>query len=332
MNKKLLISIIILAVLASCNRDRDFPDFEYQTVYFAYQYPVRTITLGEDITVDNTLDNEHKFQVYAAFGGGYKARQDVSIGFSIDNSLLGNGMLFSSGGNEIVPLPSSYYTLKENNIIIPKGTSAGAVTVQLTDAFFNDPKSVTNTYVLPVKMTAVNGADSILSEKNFTLYAVKFINPWHGNYLRRGTDAMTGDVNRNVSRHAQYVEYDEVNMLSTRSFTDLSFPVTFKDNAGNNFTCTLLLKFDGSGNCTISSATTGYTATGTGAFVSKGEKKSWGNKDRDALYLDYQVNYSGITVGTGTNAKIISGNIATKDTLVMRDRAVKMETFTPVSK
>lgn len=332
MNKKLLISVIILSVFASCNRDRDFPDYEYQTVYFAYQYPVRTITLGEDVTVDNTLDNEHKFQVYASFGGGYQARQDVSIGFSIDNSLLGNGMLFSSGGNEIVPLPSNYYTLKENNISIPKGASAGAVTVQLTDAFFSDPRSVTNTYVLPVKMNAVNGADSILSTKNFTLYAVKFVNPWHGNYLRRGTDAMTGDVSRNVSRHAQYVEYDEVNMLSTASFTDLSFPVTFKDNSGNNFSCTLLLKFDGSGNCTISSGTAGYTVTGTGSFVSKGEKKSWGNKDRDALYLSYQVSYSSITVGTGGNAKIISGNITTKDTLVMRDRAVKMETFTPVSK
>ncbi len=56
---------------------------------------------------------------------------------------------------------------------------------------------------------------------------------------------------------------------------------------------------------------------GTGKFVSKGDKNSWGNKDRDVLYLDYTVNYGDIQV-------------VTKDTLVVRDRGVKAEWFTPV--
>jgi hypothetical protein len=334
MNKKTIILplIFLLAMLAGCNRDRDFPDFDYQTVYFAYQYPVRTITLGEDVSVDNTLDNQHRFQIFAAFGGGYKARNDINIGYSIDNTLLGNGLLFSAGGSEVLPMPASYYTTAANHIIIPSGASAGSVDVQLTDAFFNDPRSVNNTYVIPVKLTSVNGADSILSSKNFTLYAVKFVNQWHGNYLRRGTDAMTGDVNKSVTRHAQYVESDQVNKLSTQSLTELAFPVVFQDNNNNNFTCTLLLKFDNSGNCAISSSTPGFTATGTGSFVKRGEKNSWGNKDRDALYLNYQVNYNSITVGTGANTRQINGSIITKDTLVMRDRGVKAEWFTPVSK
>ncbi|MCH5719431.1 hypothetical protein [Niabella hibiscisoli] len=67
--KTIILSLILLlALFTGCNRDRDFPDYDYQTVYFAYQYPVRTITLGEDVSVDNSLDNQHKFQIFAAFG------------------------------------------------------------------------------------------------------------------------------------------------------------------------------------------------------------------------------------------------------------------------
>jgi hypothetical protein len=43
----------------------------------------------------------------------------------------------------------------------------------------------------------------------------------------------------------------------------------------------------------------------------------WGNEPRDVLRLQYQVNF-GATTHT------------IKDTLVMRDRNVKMETFNPV--
>jgi hypothetical protein len=53
--------------------------------------------------------------------------------------------------------------------------------------------------------------------------------------------------------------------------------------------------------------------------VKKGEKNSWGNKDRDALYLKYEVNLG-------------SMKVSTTDTLVMRDRTVTMETFSPVAK
>lgn len=330
MIKKIILpSLIMLAAFSGCvNKDRDFPDFDYSTVYFSYQYPVRTITLGEDPTVNNELDNQHKFKILASLGGVYEARNDVNIGFTIDNSLLGSGMLFKAGGDEIMPLPASYYHVAANTMRVPKGALSGGVEIQLSDAFFNDPKAIKNTYVLPVKITSVSGADSIVLGKDYTLYAVKFVNQWHGNYLRRGVDAMTGSVNKTVTRHGQYVEYDEVNKLSTRSFTELEFPVVFKDSENRNFTCTLLLKFDNSGNCTISTATPGFNATGSGAFVKKGEKKSWGDKDRDALYLNYQINYSNVTVGSSA----ITGSISTKDTLVMRDRSVVMETYSPVNK
>ena len=81
----------------------------------------------------------------------------------------------------------------------------------------------------------------------------------------------------------------------------------------------LLMRFEGENKCTITSASPNYTASGSGTFVKKGEKNSWGNKDRDALYLKYEITMAGMKV-------------ATTDTLVMRDRTVALETFSPVAK
>jgi len=330
-NKILIGLAIVFGTVSGCkNSSLELPDFDYQTVYFANQYPVRTVVLGEDMNVDNTLDKEHKVEIKATLGGTRNNTENVVIDIEVDNTLLDN-LYFPNNGPKIEPLPANYYSLASDQITISPGNIMGGVQIQLTDGFFSDPSAITNTYALPLKMKNVQHADSILSTKDFVLYTLKFINQWHGNYLRRGADIMTGDVARNVTRHAAYVENDELNKLNTRSLHSTAFPIQFRDAEGGNiFSCTLLLDFDQEGKCTISTNTTGYTATGTGSFVTKGEKNSWGNKDRDALYLDYQVAYSNISVGSSDDTRIISGNIASKDTLVMRDRAVSPEYITPV--
>lgn len=320
MKRFVYLSVLLLIVLASCNQEVEFPDYKTQNVYFAYQYPVRTITLGDDTFVNTDLDNAKKCQIYATIGGVYESRSDVAIQVSVDKTLLKNGMLFGAGRDEVLAMPDNYYSLASDKIIIPKGTLAGGVDVQLTDAFFADPKSIKNTYVIPMAITQSDvNAIPALAGKNFVLYAIKYINPWHGNYLRRGNDVVTGAVSRTVVRHAQFVESDEVNKLTTKSMSELEFPVVIKDKDNKNVSVTLLMKFDNAGKCTISSVTNGTTATGSGSFIKKGEKNSWGNKDRDALYLKYEVNVAGMKV-------------ATTDTLVMRDRTVAFETFSPVAK
>lgn len=315
----------------SCkNSEIIHPDFDYTTVYFASQYPVRTIVLGDDINFDTSLDNEKKVEIKATIGGTRYNAHNVSIDVIIDNALL-DGLHFSESGVKIQPMPANYYSLASDQITIGTGDIMGGVQVQFTDAFFDDPLSLTNTYAIPLRMNRVQYADSILADKDYVFYAMKFINPWHGNYLRRGTDVMTGDIDRNVTRRTAYVENDEINLLTTQSLVTTNFPVQFRDQDGGNiFGCTLQLTFDDSGNCSISTNTDGYTATGSGSFVKLGEKNSWGNRDRDALYLDYSITYNGISIGTDDQARIINGEIATKDTLVMRDRAVVPEYFTPV--
>lgn len=338
MKKIYIIPALFLLIFASCkNQEWEFPDYLYQSVYFAYQYPVRTVTLGEDI-FDTSLDNQHKVKIMATTGGVYTNDQDINISFVVENALTEN-MIFDLNGGEVVPIPQNYYTLASDHIIIPKGSLTGGVEVQLTDAFFNDPKALTTHYVLPLRMTNIANADTILSglpaetsqlrravvedweitPKDYIFYALKYINTWHGNYLRRGQDIVVGknsntSLSQTIVRHEPFVEKDEVKSLNTESLTKTSLPLTFKNIDGQNLNFDLQLVFENDNTCTINSETTGITASGKGVFVKKGDKNSWGNKDRDVLYLEYEIDMAEM-------------HVSTKDTLVMRDRGTKMETF-----
>ncbi|WP_400263203.1 DUF5627 domain-containing protein [Sphingobacterium sp. SG20118] len=339
MKKLHIFSVILVLVFTSCkNQEWEFPNFQYQTVYFAYQYPIRTITMGEDI-FDTSLDNDGKVKVMATTGGVYDNKNDITIDFAVDNAMT-NNIIFNSTGVAVTPLPSNYYTIASNKIVIPKGSITGGVEIQLTADFFADPKAITTHYVLPIRLDHVMNADSILSgipkagslrrkavaddwdtaPKDYIFYAIKYINTWQGNYLRRGHDIIVGKNGNNALSQTQirrnaYVEKDEVKSLTTASLKNTTLPLTFKDVDGTNIDCNLLLSFDDNNNCTVTSATTGVTASGKGSFVKKGDKNSWGNTDRDVLHLDYQIDMQKMSVST-------------KDTLVMRDRGVKMETFT----
>ena len=342
--KKLYLFSMLLLTLASChNGEWHFDDYGTRSVYFAYQYPVRTITLGEDPSTDNTLDNQHKCMIKATTGGGYSNPSDITIGFEVDESLC-NNLKFTASGEDILPMPTEYYTLSDDKLVIPAGSLTGGVEVQLADAFFNDPKSLKNTYVIPIRMTDVQNADTILqgkpqvdnpnlciaddwniAPKNYILYCIKYINPWHATYLRRGKDVITGlsghaSLNSEIVRHATYVEQDEVCSLKTVSMKQVSYQLYVKDESQTNHNYNVILTFDDNNNCTVSTDTPNCTVEGTGKFVSKGEKNSWGNEDRDAIYLQFNATVDGLAT------------CATTDTLVVHNRGVVMELFTPAQK
>ena len=501
---KIVLAGSALSFLASChNQEQIFPDYDGGiTAYFAYQYPVRTIVLGESETFDTTLDNEHKCIIYGTIGGSYKGK-DIVVDVEFDNTLVNDLYFDADGNNPVKAMPADWYTYSGTKLDYA-GSHMGGIEIQLKDEFFNNPDAIKNTYVIPVKMTnIVKGADQILAgtpavegvtpwrtdarqwkvlPKDYTLYAVKYINKWDGSWLRRGidniTDVATGEVSTDV-RHKQYVENDEVMFLTTQSLNSVTFPMTINvekevppptqyalsiptlragdayteqvvysfptalssgvtyvltcmtkgsveasvpiyindlDGAQSynypqlNFTTEwtkqtleitpsgnggaiilfnagatpgtfmiddislvekgktdeyitngnfpdealpsgwgtwngepaavvpegysavelkptieivpvatdLVLTFDGD-NITVSSGTEGITAKGTGTFVNDGEKKAWGNKDRDGIYLEYEVDFG---------AKVY----AIKDTLVSRSREVVMETFSPTYK
>ena len=319
--KKYIYGVALGAFSLTCvscyNADKDFPDYDGgTTAYFAYQNPVRTLVLGNDI-YDNTLDNAHKCRIWATMGGAYKGR-DANVSVMVDESLCDNLFFVDDGGypaDPVRPLPTSYYRILSNTIPYYSDTR-GYVEVEFTDAFFNDPNAINNYYVIPLRMTDVDGIDKILTgtsgldnpirtnstdwnvlPKDYVLYCVKYMNPWQGKYIRRGVDNVTeGGVttqvvrkdfslyNSDIERYSKQDpsnpvnQYDEVCGITTKNMTEAIFPVSFK-TSGASISCNLILRFNGN-NCTISTNDENVTATGSGEFIEKGTAK--------AEYKDYQ--------------------------------------------
>jgi len=346
---KILVGIIILLLTYSCqNEPNTFDDFDYTTTYFAWQYPIRTLVLGSESYYDNSNDLKHQFEIKASMGGVYTNMKNINAEFEIDPSLT-DSLAFNNGTSNIRlrMLPSNYYEpISTNNLVIPAGSFNGGFVVKLTDAFFNDPLSCTNYYVLPLRIKTATtdsilkgkvsnsspissipsiagkwgvdpriAANWIIKPRNFTIYAVKFVNKYHGFYLRRGTEKEASGVIKGYGLEKGYIEYTNyIPKLSTLSLTKLLY---------NDKLAVSSVKFKAilevtSDKVIISTDPTSTTnVTGTGKYVVGFEQ--WGGKKRDAFYLDY-------TVSDPTNNKVYT----VKDTLVIRDNAVSVEEFIPV--
>jgi hypothetical protein len=350
--KKNILTLLALGVLifvTSCKNDSiEFGDYDYQTVYFARQTPIRTITLGEDV-YSTDLDNLHQFQVYARVAGVESNKSDRTINLTVDTALC-TGLIYSDG-SAVKPLPTSYYSLSGTTIKINSGEVTDCITVQLTDAFFNDTASTKLTYVLPLRM--ISASDSILSgtaksgvtnpslvkstdwdvqPMNYTLYGLKYKNKYHGCWLCKGNDKYTTNgKDSTVSRVTEDWENASLVYLTTVGLKQSRYSISAKlntlDEKGKNTvsekTCSLILNFDANDSCTVTTDTPGCTATGSGQWTYHGLPLAWNKKDRDKLSLNYTVTFT-YTSGTGQ----VTTTRTTTETLCMRDRQNKLEDFT----
>lgn len=299
------IAALTLLMAASCeNGNKEFDYDGARRVFFSYPGYERTIELGEDPEADLTDDNNHVFTIKATYGGGYNNGNDVTVNYVIDPSLC--------QGYHYDVMPSEYYTVENpNQFTITKGSLTGGVRVKLADSFFDDDKSCTTGYLIPVKLTNALGVDEILESKNTTFCLVKYINPWTATYLRKGQDIVNGQI---VRRSYPYIENAEVIKVVTKGLNKSQVTVAIKDTKGVAHNVNLLLTFNGD-DCTVSSNTQGAEVSGTGRFVKADQ--FMGENKRNTLYLNY----------TMKTAEL--GTVQTTDTLVVRNRGVKFTTFTP---
>ncbi len=343
------ISLLILTVLFlfSCEKSptEKFDDFDYTTVYFPFQYPVRTLILG-DYSSDNTNDNNLKFLISGRVGGLYENKSNRNVSYQLDPSLVNNlSTNPNSWDGKVRPssdtleiLPSQYYTLNPtSSFVIPKGKFYGEIEVQLTEAFLDDPKAFSTNYVIPIRITSTS-ADSVLSgipvgagadrriaaqwsilPKDFTLFAIKFVNPYHGKYLHRGKSVITnetGDLVETIVYHKQYVEQDELWSLQTSGRNKVYVTGTLRATPSSPGNFKMDLTFNANGDCIISTSDgSAFPVTGTGKFIKNGDE--WGNVPRNAIHLNYKVT-------EGTNIHTIS------DTLVFRDKGIVFQEYQPV--
>src|SRR3546814_288149 len=102
--KRFILFICTIIAVAGCkNSDTTFPDFEYTSGYFPYQFPVRTLVLGDDI-YDNTNDNAHRFVISVAMGGVYENYKNRVFDFEVDESLC-EQVVFAGSEAPIHALP-----------------------------------------------------------------------------------------------------------------------------------------------------------------------------------------------------------------------------------
>ena len=145
----LSVGVVALAFASCKNDEQKFPDYDGgTTAYFAYQYPIRTLILGNVETYDNTSDKDGRFTIYATCGGSYEGL-NAKIKVSVDESLT-EGLYFEDG-TPVKPMPKDYYDLSGKELDY-KGGFRGGVEVKLNDKFFNDTASLKNTYVIPLVM------------------------------------------------------------------------------------------------------------------------------------------------------------------------------------
>lgn len=345
--KKIFILLgLVVAVIGCTNSDIEFDDFEFQAVYFPFQAPVRSIMLGDEVIGDNSIDLEGAFSIGAAMGGAYENTSNREIDVELAPELVNN--LADGNGNPLQLLPASYYDATFDKIVIPAGSFVGKMRVNLTDAFFNDPLSTELNYVLPVRMTAATGIDSILqgmpaasvvspnpiissdwaiTPKNYVLFGVKYVNKTHGIYLYRGKRVDITDPSQPKDTVSYSTRFLDDNITIKLNTSSLSQSVTDKVAGGGAYEArrnqgyTMLLTFDEANNTVAVEQKDATTSpiSGTGVYYSKDDDlaESYNGKKHRTIYLDY------------TFEDVRGKRFQVNDSLVFVDTDMKFEEFVP---
>lgn len=198
--------------------------------------------------------------------------------------------------------------------------------------------------------------DWLTLPKDYTLYGIKFFNKYHGTHLRRGEDKILGtstvekvytngsptetetsNVDDTTIYHNEYVEGDEVTLVSTVSKNQVANTNLVRRGAlPSSSKIALLLTIDDNEDIVVSNAdpNSAFVVTGTGKYVENGDE--WGGEKRHVIYLAYQYNdvaqtveeerFFGSLISTTTTTVDLDHTV--NDTLVLRDRDIKFEEFT----
>jgi len=204
MKKTLTFLTLVLAAICSTACYEDFvKDYGSTATYFASQKPLRTVISGRDMTIE----------VGAVVGGKREGWDKDYCKFELDEALL--------DGTGLTMMPEEYYKLSDASKmkIYKSNIPLMKVTVEFTDAFYDDPESLTAKYALPFKIVETS-LDSVLVDKNYTVVAVKYISNYAGTYYVRGQYSELDSEGEPIDT----VSYQSVDLskASTKAATTLS--------------------------------------------------------------------------------------------------------------
>lgn len=356
--RKLYIFVFIITLFVSgcdkyepliSNKDKSFPDYDYTSVYFPIQYPIRSIDLATDARINNSIDLQYKFHIGISMGGVYNNNLERRIKYEYAPDLLPEEFNAQSNYGEIINsikvLPPEYYTLSPPSgslVTIPAGQYSGLIQVQLTDGFFADSLSFKNKYVIPLRIVEAQNIDSILAgspivpnpvvtnpnhwdpgnlPRNFTFFMVKFINKFHGNYFLRGADYTLDQENNRIDSIIYRQRFLTDNTVANLNTSGLNKITT--NNISNLFSSTgdysLCLEINNNNQISITESPGAILpVTGSGVFKSREDSNEiWGGEKRRTMYLHYNYERNGV-------------QHEVFDTLVFRTTDTRLEFFQPI--
>lgn len=201
----LIFSLCLVFVMTACYDDYK-SDFDNNAVYFAYQYPVRSMIV-------NPATDEMKFEVGAAYAGKYSYGDvNKTVNFEIVDSLVTKNQDCIDKGIKL--MPSSWFTLSDDSKMVIENDNAGSVWVNLVkDSLLAHNDAANITYAIPFKITSTT-ADSILEGKDFTIVVVKFKNEYDGRYYVKGSDIRFDAVGNPTDTTNYFVEHKDALVLN----------------------------------------------------------------------------------------------------------------------
>ncbi|NME71213.1 DUF1735 domain-containing protein [Flammeovirga aprica] len=180
--KRLLYTFIAaFFLLTSCESYNNYlTDYDYSSVYFPYQKPVRTVIAGEGL----------QFKMGVVLGGKRENNKTEVVKYAIDSTLL--------EGTAFEMLPSEYYTLSnENEMWIQEGEFNGLIDVVLDSSkFLQDPNSLIRNYALPIRILS-STTDSVLTgdelkgvaPMDYMIPVIKYIHTLDAVWYHHGVDS-----------------------------------------------------------------------------------------------------------------------------------------------
>lgn len=212
---KIFFAVLMTALLmTSCYKDY-IHDYDYSAVYFASQKPLRTVISDRNMTID----------VGVAIGGKREVDMNDWATFTIDETLL--------EGTGLTLLPKEYYTLSdETTMRVLKNTlPVASVTIHFTDAFYNDANTMKLHYALPFKIKA-SSLDAILTGKETSIVAIKYISTYHGTYYVKGTVTEVDDNGVAIGDPKAYSNAD-LSKNITRNLSTVSKNILEREGLAN---------------------------------------------------------------------------------------------------
>ncbi len=295
---RFLILVFFVSVLLSCKKYETFTnDFDYTSVYFATQKPLRTVVADDDMS----------FKVGVALGGVRENTKTETVTFVVDPELL---KLPGASGFEI--LPDSYYTLSndEKMVITPRNL-IGDITVTLNkEKFTSDPNATIAYYALPLRIVS-STTDSVLrgnesvAAKDYTIVTIQYISKFSGSYYHKGLQTRV-DNNNTITYSLPDLSKNQVWRLNTVDANQVT-----TSGAGAISTGGIKLTVSSNNAVSVSAGSGISSASGSGSF----------NPEKNEFYLSYTYTSDGIIYNV-------------KDTLIQRqppEQELRFEEWQPLN-